>query len=372
MVESVIIDARTATARFPGIGRYVVNLVHGLLRAVPALSVTLLQPTVPMNPSTLPDLPRISCPVSPFSLSQQWVVPRFLRQTHAVLYHSPYYLMPYRPGLPTVLTIHDMIPLIHPEFFSLSERLLFRGTHLLASKVAACIIAISEATKADLIRHIRVPPEKIVVIPLGVDGHFHPRGREEITQVRRKYGLRDNYLLYVGTNKPHKNLERLVDSIRHMEDPLPSHVKLVIAGPWDRRYDAAKKMTSVAGLKDRVQFVGRIDEADLPALYSGAMLFVFPSLREGFGLPVLEAMACGTPVVCSNGSALSEVAGEAALLINPEDTHHLSGAIGRVLRDENLRHELAERGLKRAKLFTWEKTAEKTLSLYHHVLNRTR
>ena len=369
----VVLDARTATDHFPGIGRYVVNLAKALKRIAPDLPLSLFhEPSAKGGRLALPNLPLNPCSVSPFSIRQQWILPRQLREKQATLYHSPYYLMPYRPGIPTVVTFYDMIPLVHPKFFSPSQRLLFRGTHLLASRAATCIIAVSEATRADLIRHIRVPREKIVVIPLGVDGHFHPRGREEIIQVRRKYGLPENYLLYVGTNKPHKNLERLVDAIRRMETTLPSHVKLVIAGPWDRRYDGAKKVANAAGLKDRVQFVGRIDEADLPALYSCALLFVFPSLREGFGLPVLEAMACGTPVVCSNGSALSEVAGEAAYLINPEDTHHLADGIDRVLGDEDLRHELAERGLKRAKLFTWEKTAEKTLTLYDHVLNRIR
>lgn len=372
MNESIVIDARTATAHFPGIGRYVVNLVQGLLRVVPTLPITLVQSPVSIEPSNLPDLPRISCPVSPFSASQQWVVPRLLRQGHVNLYHSPYYLMPYRPGLPTVVTFYDVIPLVYPKYFHPFQRLLFRGTHLLASMAATRIIAISEATRADLIRHIRIRPEKIVVIPLGVDSHFHPRRREEIIQIRQKYGLPEKYLLYLGSNKPHKNLERLVDAYQQIGDPFRSKVKLVIAGLWDRRYDGAKKMANAAGVKDRVQFVGRIEEADLPALYSGAMLFVFPSLREGFGLPVLEAMACGTTVVCSNRSGLSEVAGGAALLINPEDTHHLAEGIDRVLRDEDLRHELTERGLKRAKLFTWEKTTERTLTLYHQVLNATR
>ena len=372
MDECIVMDARTTTPHFPGIGRYVVNLLQGLLRVVPTLPITLVQSRVSIEPSNLPNLPRIICPASPFSFSQQWVIPRLLREERGTLYHSPYYLMPYRPGLPTVVTFYDMIPLVYPEFFSLSQRLLFRGTHLLAARAATCIITVSEATRADLIRHIRIPPEKIVVIPLGVDKDFHPRGRGEIIQIRQKYGLPENYLLYVGTNKPHKNLECLVDAFQQMENLFRSNVKLVIAGPWDRRYDGAKKMANAAGSKDRVQFVGWIEEADLPALYTGAMLFVFPSLREGFGLPVLEAMACGTPVVCSNRSGLSEVAGGAALLINPEDTHHLAEGIARVLKNEDLRQELTERGLKRAKLFTWEKTAEKTLTLYHQVMNKTR
>ena len=369
----VVLDARTATDHFPGIGRYVVNLAKTLTRIAPDLPISLFhEPSAKGDCLALPNLPWNACPVSPFSIRQQWILPRQLRERQAALYHSPYYLMPYRPGLPTVVTFHDMIPLVYPGFFSPSRRLLFWVAHFLASRTATRIIAVSEATKVDMIRHLRVPPEKVVVIPLGVDKHFHPRGREEIVQIRQKYRLPENYFLYVGTNKPHKNLERVIDAFQQLENPLGSDVKLVIAGPWDRRYDRPKKMANAAGLKDRVQFIGWIEEGDLPALYSGAMVFVFPSLYEGFGLPVLEAMACGTAVVCSNRSGLSEVAGEAALLVNPKDSHRLAEGIARVLGNEDVRQELTERGLKRAKLFTWEKTAEKTLALYHQVMNEAR
>ncbi len=369
----IVLDARTATGHFPGIGRYVVHLAEALTSIAPDLSISLFHDlSAKVGRLALPNLSRYACPVSPFSIRQQWILPRLLREKQTTLYHSPYYLMPYRPGLPTVVTFYDMIPLVHPEFFSPSRRLLFRSTHLLASGAATRIIAVSEATKADMIRHIGVPPEKIVVIPLGVDRHFHPQGREEIMKIRHKYGLPENYLLYVGTNKPHKNLECLVDAFQQIQNSLRSDVKLVIAGPWDKRYDGAEKMATLLGLRDRVQLIGWVEENDLPSLYSGAMVFVFPSLCEGFGLPVLEAMACGTAVVCSNRSGLSEVAGEAALLINPEDSRQLAAEIIRVLREKDLRQELTEQGLKRAKLFTWEKTAEKTLALYHQVMNKAR
>jgi glycosyltransferase involved in cell wall biosynthesis len=369
---SLVLDTRTATDHFPGIGRYVVNLARALIQVAPDLSLALLHdPSVASTRLTLPDLPRIACPVSPFSIRQQWQVPRLLRHAGAALYHSPYYLMPYRPGVPTVFTCHDFIPLIYPEYFRASQRLFYRLTHMLALQAATMTIAVSQATQADLLRYFRVDARRIVVIPEAASAHLRPQPSAPIVAVRHKYALPENYVLYLGSNKPHKNLVRLIDAWRTVNSQFPnSNWKLVIAGHWENRYPEAKQRVTETGLEECVLFIGSVGEADLPALYSGATLFAFPSLYEGFGLPVLEAMVCGTPVISSNTSSLPEVAGEAALLVDPRNPDALAEAMSRVLQNQELRQSMREKGLERAACFSWEHTARKTLVVYEHCPGR--
>lgn len=373
MTLHVVLDGRVVNDHFPGIGRYVVNLAQALARVAPDLNVSLLyDPSAPATRLILPDLPRVACPVSPFSVRQQWIVPRQLRRMQATLYHSPYYLMPYAPGTSTVFTCHDLIPLIYAQYFSAVQRLIYRLTHALALKTARMTVAVSRTTQADLIRYFHLDPQRVIAIPEAVDDHFSPRPSEQITAVRQKHVLPEEYVLYVGSNKPHKNLARLVQAWKICRSELRTqNLKLVIAGQWDRRYLEAKRLVGGSGLNAQVFFVGPVDDADLPALYSGAMLFIFPSLYEGFGLPVLEAMACGTPVVCSNTSSLPEVVGEAGLLFDPLNPDEIAASIQRVLENPGLRVELRQRGLARAAQFTWERVAEKTMAVYRAIVNTT-
>jgi len=365
----LVIDARTAADHFPGIGRYTVSLLHALSRLAPDLDISLLyDPSVSSSRLTLPVLPRISCPVSPFSIRQQWIIPGILHRAKANLYHSLYYLMPYFPDVPTVLTCHDLIPLVYPRYFSPAQRLIFRVAHTLALRTASVVIAISQSTKADLIRSLRVSPEKVVVIPDAAGTDFQPQSPGQIAAVRKKYTLPEQYVLYLGSNKPHKNLVTLVKAFAHsaLRTP-PSALKLVIAGHWDERYPEAKRLTEELGLKDQVLFIGPVADPDLPALYSGASLFVFPSLYEGFGLPVVEAMACSLPVICSNVSSLPEVAGEAALLVDPLDVQSLAAAMHTVMTDEALKEGMRGKGLVQAGKFSWERTAQETIKVYRRV-----
>ena len=364
----IVLDARTATAHFPGIGRYVVSLSRALTRIAPDLDLTLLHnPTAKATRTTLPDLPRLVCTASPFSIQQQWIVPTMLRQARAKLYHSPYYLMPYLPNVPSVITCYDLIPLIYPEYYTVSQRLIYRLAHYLALRAARVILAISEATKADLVRIFHLDPQRVLVTPLAADTSFAPCSRMQVDALRLKYTLPERYVLYLGSNKPHKNLIRLVQAwqmanVKHYM----SNTQLVIAGQWDELYPEAKRLAAELGLKDQVIFVGAVEEIDLPALYSGATLFVFPSLYEGFGLPVLEAMACGTPVISSNTSSLPEVAGKAALLIDPHQSEALAEAITRVLQDQALRQSMQEQGLEQASHFSWKHTARETMAAYEY------
>ncbi len=362
----IVLDARTATDHFPGIGRYVVNLTSALKRVSPKLDLALLRdPSAVAQRLTLPDLPTLDCAVSPFVLQQQWRVRSALNHAGAALYHSPYYLMPYRPGPPTVFTCHDLIPLILRQYFKAHQRLIYRFTHQLALSTARMTIAVSHSTKNDLQRFFRVTPDRIVVVPEGVDDHFKPPSRAELDRVRARYTLPDCYLLYLGSNKPHKNVLRLVEAFsRSSIRKKKSGIGLVIAGHWEQRYPQAKELAAQLNLKDCVRFLGPVKDDDLPALYGAAELFVFPSEYEGFGLPILEAMACGAPVVCSNRSSLPEVAGDAALQCDPHDVGALAHAIEQAVLDPDVRATLQQRGLARAAQFSWEQTAQQTLRAY--------
>ena len=285
------------------------------------------------------------------------------------LYHSPYYLMPYLPGIPTVLTSHDVIPLIFPEYFTLWQRVAYRIANTSAIRTASKVIVVSESTKADLTRLFRAPPERVRVIPHGVDPRFTRASGPAIDAVRKKYRLPDRYLLYVGTNKPHKNLVRLVEAWGKAlrEYRLMPSCMLVIAGYWDNRYPEALTRTHELGLSGNIIFAGPIEDHDLAPLYAGASLFIFPSLYEGFGFPVLEAMACGTPVMCSATSGLIEVAGQAALLFDPHNPSEMARHIADTLSSPERLQQLREAGFSQASRFTWERTAGETLAVYREL-----
>jgi alpha-1,3-rhamnosyl/mannosyltransferase len=372
----LVLDARTATDHFPGIGRYVANLAQAmvpLLGAGDQLSL-LRDPGQPSSwdPAALAGerAQVVDVPLSPFSLGQQWSIPRLLRHLGADVYHSPYYLMPYCPGVPVVVTVYDLIPLLFPRLTSARARLLFRWTMALALRTASHVIVISEATCCDLLAFFRLSPQKVTTIHLAAASSFCPPPHTEVERVCHKYALPQDYVLYLGINKPHKNLVRLVEAWGQRRDSQFTirNSQLVIAGAWDSRYPEPRQRVAALGLEVAIRFLGPVPEADLPALYAGTALFVFPSLYEGFGLPVLEAMACGAPVACSNTSSLPEVGGDKVLYFDPADVEAIAGALRQALADPDLRAELRERGLARAAQFSWERTAQETLHLYREAL----
>ncbi len=378
----VLLDGRTIGDHYPGIGRYAYHLADALASATPDWEFRLLhnphEPNSRFDVTGLanshPNLALLHCPLSPFALSQQWRVPGTIRRLgrRPALYHSPYYLMAYRPGLPAVVTMHDLIPLLYPGYFSLRERLLFRLTTWMALRCVGQVIAVSSQTKNDLQRYFHLPDERIAVIPEAPGPLFRPSKAPALAATRRRYNLPARYVLYFGSNKPHKNLVRLVDAWATVagRDPDVSagRCPLVIGGHWDARYPEARDRAEALELGQRVRFIGPVAEEVLPALYGGATLFVFPSLYEGFGLPLLEAMACGTPVVCSNRSSLPEVVGDAALLVDPVDVAALADALLRLLEDTALREHLTERAIARAATFSWERAARETLEVYCRLL----
>jgi glycosyltransferase involved in cell wall biosynthesis len=234
---------------------------------------------------------------------------------------------------------------------------------------ANAVIADSEATRADLLRLLKIPPERVAVIPLGVRESFKaPILPEEIQRVRHSYNLPEQYLLYTGTIEPRKGLETLIEALCSLVDTFPHY--LLIAGK--RGWYSNEILSSVVrcGLERRVRLMGYVPDEDLPALYAGADVFVFPSKYEGFGLPPLEAMACGAPVVASNASSLPEVIGDAGILTPPEDAEALAEAIRRVLESTELQEDLRQRGKLRAAQFSWDETARRTLKVYEQVARK--
>jgi glycosyltransferase involved in cell wall biosynthesis len=373
----IVLDGRTIADHFPGIGRYTYNLARALAQVLPpADEVVLLHD--PRQPNTLYNLAAVGAGLSlrlaaararNFSLAEQWRVPRLLRELGAAVYHSPYFLMPYRPGCPGVVTVHDLIPLRYPADYSPGARLVFAAGIRLAVRAASRVIVVSQASARDLQSYLRASPNKLAAIPEAPDPIFRPQSAEAIGQVRARYKLPSDYVLYLGSNKPHKNLPRLVRAFAQLAPATVGATILVIAGQWDDRYPQAKAAAQAA--PGRVRFLGPVAQADLPALYAGATLFAFASVYEGFGLPPLEAMACGVPVVCSNTAALAEVVGEAALLFDPLDLAQMRAVLERALSDGELRAELARRGLERARQFSWEQTARQTLDVYRQIARVT-
>lgn len=352
------IDGRYIQDHFPGIGRYTYNLIDALARVAPDDSfVVLHNPALRNTRYDIAALARYSnielrrVDVPTFSWREQYA----LRNTQYALLHSPYYVKPYFLSVPSIVTIFDLIPLHFPDDLPNAQaRFFFRWAVWLAAMTATRVIAPSLATRDDLVAHLRVPHEKIAVTPLAADARFAPQPTSEITRVREKYALPERCILSVGINKPHKNLATLIKVCEQFE------IQLVIAGAWDARYGAKSQIPN----QSQIRFVHNIADADLPALYAGATVFVMPSLYEGFGLPLLEAMACGAPVIASNISSLPEVVGDAGILFDPCNADELASAIARVLSDDTLRDALHAESLTRAAQFSWERTARETLAVY--------
>ena len=371
-MKRYVLDARTATNHFPGIGRYVSQLAQAMVSQLKDDEQLIVfydgtQPSHWQLPLSSNKVQRVETAVSTFSLSQQWQIPRLLRQLRADVYHSPYYLMPYHTQVPTVVTIYDLTPQLFPHYVSNHARLLFGFTTQLAMRQADHIISISEATSYDVKHYYPSVGSTMTTIPLAPDPQFQPQSTSEITRIRQQFELPEKYIFYFGINKPHKNLVKLLRAWQILVGQKTVVPPLVIAGAWDNRYPDAKLEAKILSLQGHVRFLGPIDALDVPALYAGATFFVFPSLYEGFGLPVIEAMACGTAVACSNTSSLPEVGGDAALYFDPNNVEEMAQQIGRLLTDQSLRENLAQRGLAQARRFSWQKTAAQTLSLYRSI-----
>lgn len=376
------IDARFISDHFPGIGRYVYHLVLALASLPHDHELVLLHnPDIPNtrhDMGALLSAPSLTClPITarPFSWGEHVQLPALARTLRLDLLHSPYYIKPYA-GLPcpSVVTIYDLIGRRFPQVLPRKGRIVFNLATWLALHTAQHIITISHSARDDVVQDYHIPAERIAVTHLAADERFCPQPPDVVAAVRAKYAIPRRYTLYLGANKPHKNLERLVLAWAQLAtEQAGAHGNhLVLAGHQDPRYPQARHLVQQLGIGDTVTFLPNVDDADLPALYSGAELFVFPSYYEGFGLPPLEAMACGTPVLCANTSSLPEVVGNAALLVDPFRVDDIAGGLTRLLLNPPLRAELREKGFRQAKTFSWERTAQATLAVYEAVASRYR
>ncbi|MDD5732028.1 MAG: glycosyltransferase family 1 protein [Patescibacteria group bacterium] len=300
---------------------------------------------------------------------------KILEERNVDIYYQPYYFCsPFYKKFKTVITVHDLIHFFYPKLKTTFSRKLFHYTKI-PSKIifrrVERIITVSVNTSRDLVKMFKISPKKIKLIYNGVSENFKPVDvRRARTFMSEKYNIYKPYILYVGRMEPHKNIRALVVAYAKLPSYLQERYQLVLAGKEDFKYSGPiRDLIDKYGIERRVVFTGYVDESDLPFIYGGAAVFIFPSFYEGFGIPVLEAMSCGIPVVCSDTSSIPEVGGDAALYSNPTDVYKMSENIKNLLEDTVLREEMIRRGLKQAKNFTWFNAANSLIECFNELGN---
>jgi len=366
------IDAHSVGTKLGGNESYAVNLIEALAQIDSVNHYTIYVTTSEARDrftnrwsnfkvrSTLPHTPLIRIPIS---LSAE------LRKRPVDVLHVQFTAPPFCP-CPVVVSIHDLSFEHLPETFKRRSRTQLRLTVRHSARRATRILSLSEHTRRDIIETYRIDAEKVSAIPLAAAEHFGPvNDNRELQRVRHNYGIAGDYILCVGSIQPRKNLARLIRAYALLRgnssaDKLP---KLVLVGKCAWLYDETLRTLEKTGVKDTSVVTGYVPESDLPALYSGALCFVYPSYFEGFGLPPLEAMKCGAPVIVGDRTSLPEVVGDAALSVDPFNIEAIAAAITRLVNNSTLRHELSVRGQERARMFSWQHTARETLKVYTEV-----
>jgi glycosyltransferase involved in cell wall biosynthesis len=355
-----------------GIGTYIRNLLrqlaridaastyHAICSAGDAARLAELGPNMRPVPTTS----------RPESFGDQLVIPALLRRVGAQVYHTPYAVLPLARVCPSVVTMHDCVNLTFPQYApSHVRQLMTKARMWSAAHRSARILTVSEASKRDILKFFDVPPDKVSVIPNAIDDCFSALPpADEVQRVRERYQLDGEFVLYVGNIRPHKNLVRLIEALYQLrESSRFENLRLLIIGDEISKYPTLRRAVHRHKLHKHVRFFGFVPDRTLAVLYRLATVFVFPSLYEGFGLPPLEAMASGTPVVTSNVSSLPEVVGDAALLIDPYDPAAIAEGIRVTLTDEALRARLISAGLARARAFSWETSVRRVREVYGEV-----
>jgi glycosyltransferase involved in cell wall biosynthesis len=354
-----------------GIGTYIRNLLRQLARIDRETEFVVL--CRPWDRKALVSLGENFRPVAEkagnYSIAEQVRIPLALKREGVTLFHAPHYVLPPLVRCRSVVTIHDCIHLMFPQYLPNRFALAYARTSIaLAARRATRVLTVSESSKRDILRFVDTQPEKIDVIYNSFDERFGVEpGEEDMVRVRERYQLHDEFVLYAGNVKPHKNLERLIEAFDLVRKQGLDHLKLVLIGDDISKYTALRRAVHRHQLHKYVRFLGYMPEETLAVMYRLAGVFVFPSLYEGFGLPPLEAMASGTPVVTSNVSSLPEVAGDAALLVDPYNPQAIADGITRVLSDATLRDELRRKGLARARQFSWEQSVRRVHDIYREV-----
>ncbi len=367
----ILFDARTASPSYPGVSRY----IRSLLGAMTPLLETDERLHLIVGPDS--DLPSDIAPhitrhttQAPFgSFKSHLQAFRLANTVRPQLFHAPHILTPIRVPGKMILTVHDVIPLSHPQYSTLLTRLFWRLTGRRAIWHSRKIIGVSQDALKTCERYFGShASRRSTVIYHGVEPAFRPPTPAALADVREAYGLPEKFLLYVGSDRPHKNLTTLLHALALM-DPTAT-VPLALAG-FDGPPSALYREAEQLGLGNRILWLNRVPEAHLPALYGAAHAFLFPSLAEGFGFPVIEAMACGAPVICSALNVLKEITGGAAKLVHPTDKQEWRRAIHAALVSLDWRDTYRDKGLARAARFSWEESARATLAVYRQLRGRT-
>jgi glycosyltransferase involved in cell wall biosynthesis len=360
-----------------GSGQYIRHLVEALSALDADLQITLVVPTdkrqdaedkAICSASCL--LHFVSCPRS--NLGKVWfeqvAFPRACRHLDADVTHVPYWAPPMAPSIPTVVTIHDLIPLLLRDYRGGPLVRFYTALVSTTAQNAALVLTDSEASRQDIITHLDLPDERVRVVYLAANERYTPSPAPDDAGVRSRYGLPERYVLYLGGFDVRKNVATVLDTYRWAGPLIGEDCPLVIAGRLPERDTAfapdPRRLAQEQGVEQFVRFTGFVDEADKPTLYRSAVAFVFPSHYEGFGLPPLEALACGTPVVGSDVSSIPEVVGNAGVLLPPDDAEGMAGALIQLAIDEDFCTELSRRALAQATQFSWARAAQETLAAY--------
>ncbi|HEY7509307.1 MAG TPA: glycosyltransferase family 1 protein [Vicinamibacteria bacterium] len=377
------IDVSGAVAPDTGIGRHTVELVRALQRTCADLDLVLFLNRFPRLRPSDRSLGPVVNPRWPARVllgawrRLEWPPVDAFTGPVDVFHTSDWTHPPQRAGK-TVVPVHDLGALVHPEWYAPEVAAIHAEKNRLAAERATAIVAVSAFTRSEILRVVGVAPERVHVVPAGVGADFAAPPEAAVAAARRRAGLTGPYLLYVGTRERRKNLGGLLDVFAVIARARPA-LDLAVVGmrPWaeargihgSEHWSGPEIEEKVArlGLSERVRFVGQVPRADLPALYAGAAAFVFPSYYEGFGLPLLEAMACGTPVVTSNRAAMPEVVGDAAVQVDPDRHREFAEAVLAVLADRHRHEDLRARGLRRAAHFTWDASARAQRDVYRAI-----
>lgn len=363
------LDATAIPKNRAGAGNYIFNLVRGLAEVDFDNRYTIFAKSDQISDFGVinPGMEFVPVDMSRRSVRLAWEqtgLPQAVRKRDLDLLHSPHYTMPVVKPSKSVVTFCDTTFQLYPEMHSRAKRVFFPAMMNWSAKHADRLIAISDSTRNDVIRLLGVAPDKIVSIPLAASAAFRTLTTELVQSVCEKYVVsRGRFIYYVGVLEPRKNVPLLIEAYARIQ-PILGDVPLLIAGKKGWMYEAIFERVAQLGLQDHIRFLGYVPQDELIALYNAAGVFVYPSNYEGFGLPVLEAMQCGAPVVTTTASSLPEVAGDAALLVPPQDVEALAEAIHRILTNTQLASDLSKRGLEQSKQFSWQRCALETIQVY--------
>jgi glycosyltransferase involved in cell wall biosynthesis len=364
-----------ASYRQAGVSRYAEALVRELPQADPDLDLVVFTgPQRPPDDREFPDSidwkhARVPTSSPPVRIAWEQSTGMTVAKRYGLdLVHAPVNVTPYITGVPRVVTVHDLAFHLFPEQYPGAKQRYLRLMTRLSVRRASRVIAVSEATRQDVIRLYGADPDKVVTVPNGIGPEMRVLPTVEVERFRRDHDLPNQFILFVGTLQPRKNLETLLRAWARVARE--TGWGLVVAGATGWHHEPILATARSLDVADQVRFVGYVPGNELPLWYNAAGVFIYPSIYEGFGLPLIEAMACGTPVIAADSSSLPEVTGDAGLIVGPRDVEGFARAILTLARSAEMRQELSERGLRHAAAYSWRRTAEETLAVYRDAIRQ--